>query len=61
MAKKIFTDESLSTFINEIKTYTDTEVEELASGVAFIDENDNETVTLESDLTEIAMLIGGDA
>lgn len=32
-----------------------------AVGVAYIDENDNETVTLTVDLTEIANLIGGDA
>ncbi len=32
-----------------------------AMGVAYIDENDNETITLVGDLTEIASLIGGDA
>ena len=61
MAKKYFTDESLAALVNEIKAYIDERVASLASQVAYIDENDNETVTLVSDLTEIASLLGGDA
>lgn len=61
MAKKYFTDESLAALVNEIKAYIDERVASLASQVAYIDENDNETVTLVGDLTEIASLLGGDA
>lgn len=61
MAKKYFTDESLAALVYEIKAYIDERVANLASQVAYIDENDNETVTLVSDLTEIASLLGGDA
>lgn len=61
MAKKYFTDESLATLISEIKTYIDERVADLASKVAYIDENDNETVELVADVSEIAELIGGDA
>lgn len=52
MAKKVFTDESLATLINEIKTYIDERVSSLASQVAYIDESDDETVTL-SDGNEV--------
>ena len=62
MAKKlVFTDESLATLISEIKAYIDERVANLASQVAYIDENDNETVELVADVSEIAELIGGDA
>ena len=43
-------------------TYVDEEINKLALGVAYIDENDNETITLltEADLNQIAELVGGD-
>ena len=46
--------------LTEAKTYTDAEVSELSAMVAYIDENDNETVTLSVDLERLSYLIGGD-
>lgn len=43
--KKVFTDESLATFVGEIKTYTDSSVNNVAVRAAYIDEEDNENVT----------------
>ena len=42
--------------LTESKRYTDT----LAANVAYIDENDNETVTLSVDLEVLSSLVGGD-
>lgn len=47
--------------LTDAKAHTDTEVNKLSAMVAYIDENDNETVTLSVDLTDIAQLLGGDA
>ena len=54
-----------NTSVNEIasnaKSYIDENLNALAACVAYIDENDNETVTLSVDLDVLASLIGGDA
>ena len=44
MAKKIFTDESLATFVDETKSYVNNSVGELSVQVAYIDTEDNEDV-----------------
>lgn len=41
-------------------TYTDAEVDKLGAMVAYIDENDNETITLSVDLDRLSYLVGGD-
>ena len=54
-----------NTSVNQIATnaqsYIDESINTLAANVAYIDENDNETVTLSVDLDVLASLIGGDA
>lgn len=56
---KVVTSE-LNNKLNEAKSYTDEEVDKLSSMVAYIDENDNETVTLSVDVNVLASLVGGD-
>ena len=48
--KKIFTDESLITFVDETKIYVNTSVNDLSSRVAHIDIEDN-SVDIETGLT----------
>lgn len=50
----------IGTRFNESISYTDEAVAELSSNVAYIDENDNETITLSVDLDVLASLVGGD-
>ena len=49
-----------TTKFNNAKTYIDEEIATLASNIAYIDENDNETVTLSVDLEVLSSLVGGD-
>ncbi len=48
MAKKFFTDESLATFVNETKTYTNNAVAELSSVVVYASDS-NENISTETD------------
>lgn len=48
MAKKFFTDESLATFVNETKTYTNNAIAELSSVVVYTSDS-NENISVETD------------
>lgn len=55
------TNETVNQVATNAQSYTDEAINTLAANVAYIDENDNETVTLSVDLDVLASLIGGDA
>lgn len=52
--------ESTNTVQNKIITVEINRINETLSGTAYIDEDDDETVTLSVNLPELASLIGGD-
>lgn len=55
------TNASVNQIATNAQSYIDETINTLAANVAYIDENDNETVTLSVDLDVLASLIGGDA
>lgn len=55
------TNASVNQIATNAQSYIDEAINTLAANVAYIDENDNETVTLSVDLDVLASLIGGDA
>ncbi len=55
--KKVFTDESLATFVEEIKTYTDNSVNDVAVRAAYIDNEDNENVNINEGNTNTSIVV----
>lgn len=55
------TNANVNQIASNAQSYIDQAINTLAANVAYIDENDNETVTLSVDLDVLASLIGGDA
>ena len=54
------TNASVNQVATNAQSYTDEAINTLAANVAYIDENDNETVTLSVDLDVLSELVGGD-
>ena len=54
---KVFTDESLTTFVDEVKAYTDNSVNDVAVRAAYIDNEDNENVNITEGNTNTSIVV----